>query len=274
MDALESYKPILAALALPPVPLLVLVLIGMRTMTNRRALGFFVILMSITLFWLTACSGFALWLQDFVLRAPPALRQEVVAQWKPDARAKPAPTAAATPRAIVVLGGGRERRATEYGVSSLSFESLERLRYGLWLSRETGLPVLFSGGVGWAEDGDPPEAEVAARIAREEFGRPLRWTETRSRDTRDNANLSVPMLQEAGVQELLLVTHAYHMPRAAREFEAAAAGKLRVVAAPMGRFTRADRPLLDWLPSARGFRQTHLLLRELLGLGFQRVVKP
>lgn len=273
MLALESAKPVLTALALPPVPLMLLVLIGIRLMTSRRGLGFFVILSSLALFWLSACSGMALWLQDFVLRPPPALRQEVVAQLKPDPRAKPAP-AAATPRAIVVLGGGRERRSSEYGVSNLKTDSLERLRYGLWLSRETGLPVMYSAGMGWEEEGEPPEAEVAARIARDEFQRPLRWTETRSRDTRENARLSVPLLEEAGVQEILLVTHAYHMPRAVREFEGAAAGRLRVVAAPLGRFTRSDRPLMDWLPSARGYRQTQVLLRELLGLGYQRIVKP
>jgi hypothetical protein len=70
---------------------------------------------------------------------------------KADAQAK-------RPVAIVVLGGGMEALAPEYGVSSLRATSLERLRYGIWLGRETGLPVAFSGGVGWAQLDAKPEA--------------------------------------------------------------------------------------------------------------------
>jgi hypothetical protein len=50
--------------------------------------------------------------------------------------------------AIVVLGGGRRLLAPEYGVATLTPRSIERLRYGVWLARETGLPLAFSGGVG------------------------------------------------------------------------------------------------------------------------------
>jgi uncharacterized SAM-binding protein YcdF (DUF218 family) len=151
-------------------------------------------------------------------------------------------------------------------MSNLQAKSLERLRYGLWLGRETGLPVAFSGGVGWAEEGDSPEAEVAARIARDEFNRPLRWTETRSHDTRENAALTVPLLREAGVREIVLVTHAFHMPRALRVFTTVAGTDIRVVPAPLGLVRPGDRPVLDWLPSGKGFMDVRDVLREMLGL--------
>ena len=73
--------------------------------------------------------------------------------------------AAKKPVAIVILGGGSEPFAPEYGVSSLQAASLERLRYGLWLAGETGAPVAFSGGVGHAQAGATQEA----RVARYEF---------------------------------------------------------------------------------------------------------
>lgn len=262
MYGLESLKPILTALALPPVPLILLVLFSARLLVNRRVLGFLMLLLTAALLWLSACTGVAVALQDFALRPPPALRTDAMVEWKTGQRGgSPTPNAA-----IVVLGGGRDRRAAEYGMSNLQPRSLERLRYGLWLGRETGLPVAFSGGVGWAEEGEFPEADVAARIARDDFNRPLRWTETRSHDTRENAALTVPMLREAGVHEIVLVTHAFHMPRAMRAFTAAAGADVRVIPAPIGLVRPGDRPVLDWLPSSKGFTDVRDILREMLGL--------
>ena len=101
------------------------------------------------------------------------------------------------PVAIVVLGAGVEPFAPEYGVSSLLYPSLERLRYGLWLARETGAPVAFSGGVGLGQPDAAAEAKVAAKIAAEEFNRPLRWQEEDSRDTRENATRTLALLKPA-----------------------------------------------------------------------------
>jgi uncharacterized SAM-binding protein YcdF (DUF218 family) len=262
MFELGNLKPFLTALALPPVPLILLVLFGARVMATRRAIGFLLTFLTCVLLWLSACSGIAVALQNFALRPPPVLRSDAIAEWKSGTRdGKPTPSTA-----IVVLGGGRDRRAAEYGVSNLQAPSLERLRYGLWLGRETGLPVAYSGGVGWGQEGEAPEAEVAARIARDEFNRPLRWTDARSRDTRENAALTVPMLREAGVREIIVVTHGYHIPRAMRVFNEQAGEDIRVIAAPIGLLVPGDRPVLDWLPSSHGFTQVRNVLRELLGL--------
>jgi uncharacterized SAM-binding protein YcdF (DUF218 family) len=171
--------------------------------------------------------------------------------------------------AIVVLGGGRESWAPEYGASSLGSWSLERLRYGLWLSRASGLGVGFSGGVGHAGEPGEAEAQVAARIAREEFGHPLRWVEDGSRDTRENAARTLALLRPRGVTDIVLVTQDWHMPRAQRAFEqaAAAAGmKLRVTPAPVGLAPRVELPLLRWLPSSEGFTLMRQVVRERIGL--------
>jgi len=193
------------------------------------------------------------------------LRMDDVADLKKQTQAAGAPQTA-----IVVLGGGRERRAPEFGMADLTRDSLARLRYGVWLSRETGLPVAYSGGVGWAGDADgPSEAEIAARVAERDFLRPLKWTEAQSRDTRENAGRTVPMLRAAGIRQIVLVTQAYHMPRSKRAFEeavAATGGGIRILPAPMGYFVQAERPVLRWLPSSEGFRQNRLMLHELLGL--------
>jgi uncharacterized SAM-binding protein YcdF (DUF218 family) len=168
--------------------------------------------------------------------------------------------------AIVVLGGGRRLLAPEYGISTLKPRTIERLRYGLWLGRETGLPIAFSGGVGLGAPAGPTEAEIAARIAEREYGRSLRWLETESRDTRENATKTVALLQAQGIEQIVLVTHGYHMPRALRNFQRAAEGSaMRIIAAPMGMPGSARLQALDWLPSVEGFEQTRLALHEWLG---------
>jgi uncharacterized SAM-binding protein YcdF (DUF218 family) len=54
---------------------------------------------------------------------------------------------ARTARAIVIPGGGVRRNALEYGGDTVGQFTLERVRYGAWIARRTGLPVLVSGGV-------------------------------------------------------------------------------------------------------------------------------
>lgn len=266
---IETWKPVLTALLLPPVPLLLAVLLGAGLMRSRRRGGGLVIAVSVGLLWLSACSGFARAIEPLLLTSYPALDTQRIAALRAEAR--PVSPARATDRghsdvAILVLGGGVEPYAPEYGMSNLSSHSLASLRYGLWLSRETGWPVGFSGGTGWANRGAAAEAEVAARIAAQEYGRPLRWVESSSRDTRENARLSVPLLRAAGVRHVLLVTRGWHMPRAMALFDEAAADTgLRIEAAPMGLATQTDIPALSWLPTSAGFERLRLVLREWLG---------
>lgn len=253
---LESWKPLLTALLLPPVPLLVLVLIGARLIPARRGAGWFIVIASVVLLWLSSCSGSARFLSQTVLRPPPALGPERIKALKADTK---------TPTAIVVLGGGLEPYAPEYGAANLRYPSLERLRYGLWLARETGLPVAFSGGVGWAQPDAPAEARIAGRIAAAEFGRPIKWFEDASRDTRENASHSVALLRQSGIRHIVLVTHGVHMPRALHAFEAAAQGEMQIEPAPMGLAQQVDLPALGWLPSTMGTIDVRAILRELIG---------
>ena len=253
---LESWKPLVTAILLPPVPLLLLVLIGARLMLPRRGSGWLVIMTGTALLWLTACSGTARLLSQFVLHPPPALSADRIMVLKSLGKSS---------TAIVVLGGGMEPFAPEYGVSSLRHPSLERLRYGIWLSRQTGLPLAFSGGVGWGQPDAEPEARIAARIAAIEFGLPLRWIEDNSRDTRENAARTVALLRPVGIKNIVLVTHGWHMPRALHAFERAAGGGVQIEAAPMGLAQGIDLATLTWIPSPSGMHEVRNVLRELAG---------
>jgi uncharacterized SAM-binding protein YcdF (DUF218 family) len=101
---------------------------------------------------------------------------------------------------------------------------------------------------------------------RDEYSLEPRWLEPRSRDTEENAQLTMPMLMSDGVEHVILVTHALHMPRALRQFEKAAAGQIQITPAPVSELSLDDIPLLNWMPSGSGMKAMHAALHELIGL--------
>jgi uncharacterized SAM-binding protein YcdF (DUF218 family) len=260
MLGIDFVKPFLAALLLPPVPWLVLIVLGAWQWNRRRWLGLPLLVLGLALEWASATTGAANLVARVLLNPPPAL-QDV------GRLAAPLPAGRSV---IVVLGGGRATVA-EYPEASLSPYSIERLRYGIWLSRETGLPWGFSGGLSPGSDPGPTEAAIATRIARDEFRHPLQWAEDRSRDTHENAVQTVDLLRrQGGVGRVVLVTHDLHMPRAFGHFQRArdAAGlRFDLVAAPVGQSRPGPSPSFsDFYPSAQGIARTRYALREWLGL--------
>jgi len=182
-----------------------------------------------------------------------------------EARTRPLePGMAGTAQAIVVLGGGRLANAPEYGGTEIpGYLELARLRYAARLQRETGLPVLTSGG---RPDGaGEPEADSMARSLREDFGVPVAWREGRSNNTAQNAAFAAAILGRQGIRRILLVTDAMHMPRAQAIF---AATGLQVVAAPTVFFSRDRLDFLQFLPDGEGLRRSHYALHEWLGLAW------
>jgi uncharacterized SAM-binding protein YcdF (DUF218 family) len=168
------------------------------------------------------------------------------------------------PQAIVVLGNGRYAEAPEYDMEdTVSAQGLERLRYAAYLQRKTGLPILVSGGAAGGEDS--AEAEHMQAVLTQDFHANVKWVERESRNTMENARLSQLLLAADKVRHIYLVTHAWHMRRAARAFESVG---LKVTPAPTGFHTlgRAVRMSGAYLPSAQGMYYTSLALHERLGL--------
>lgn len=166
-------------------------------------------------------------------------------------------------QAIVVLGGGRYREAPEYGGDTVGHETLARLRYAAKLQRESGRPILVTGG---RPDGvGLSEAETMRRVLVGEFAVPVRWVEGESDNTRENALYSAQLLKRAGVTRVLLVTHAWHMPRAARSFEQAG---IAVSPAPT-LFHREPMTPLDFLP--KGYSGARYAMHEWIGLVWYRL---
>ncbi len=253
---LQAWKPALAAFLLPPVPFIALTLWGTWRVSRRRAGGWLLAWLGAAGLWFMGTEALGTLFERTINRSPPALEAAAVAALK----GQPG-------TAIVVLGGGRRLLAPEYGISGLKPRTAERLRYGIHLARQTGLPLAVTGGVP-DPDGGPSEAEVAARVARQEYGFALRWEERQARDTRDNALRTVAMLRRDGITHIVLVTEAYHMQRALLHFTHAAAqglAPLRITPAPMDvPVDGALRPL-DWTPSIAGYETVRLHLHEVLG---------
>jgi uncharacterized SAM-binding protein YcdF (DUF218 family) len=263
-DSLAPYLPYLLALVLPPGAFIVLLLVGLRQLRPRRGLGLVILFFACLGLWLGSTTGFAWVTQSFVLKTPPALGPLDLDALKEQAQAQVKGDPAV---AIVVLGGGLQPRSPDYRLSDLSPAGLERLRYGVWLSRTTGLPLAYSGGIPWGlPSSSTPEARVAERIVQEEYGAKLRWVEDNSRDTRENAGRTALLLRQAGVRKIVLVTHVWHMPRAQRAFADALAGTgMQVQPAPMGLLNPSRSALEAWLPSIDGLVENRLAWREWLG---------
>ncbi len=168
-------------------------------------------------------------------------------------------------QAIVVLGSGLELDQPEYGGDTAGERTLLRLRYGALLAKRFDLPLLVTGGR--PKNATQTEAAVMADILEREFAVKVRWQEGESRNTAENASLSAAILRDAGIRRIVLVTQAFHMPRAARLFRAAG---LEVVPAPTHFKTAGRSPLgpLDLLPQSNALRNSYFALHEWLGIAW------
>lgn len=183
----------------------------------------------------------------------------------PQVEAEPLPPdAPPSCAAVVVLGGGVDAHAPEYGGPSLDENTLVRLRYGAWLARRHGLPIMVSGGQVTAP---PAEAPVMARALEEEFGVEARWVEDRSRNTLENARHAAELLREAGIERPCVVTDGRHIDRAMQAF--ALAGMPGAVAAPTAAPEERDLGWTDFIPSTGGLEASKRLLYEWLGERWQ-----
>ena len=130
--------------------------------------------------------------------------------------------------------------------------------------------ILITGGNAFPQDGVLPEAHYIAQIL-QEWGVPeaALIVEQQSRNTRQNATASAQLLKKRGLKSVLLVTSAYHMPRAAGTFRTLG---LDILPSPTGfkAVNRNQPKLLDWIPTLEGFYRFGRAFREYLGLAVYR----
>jgi uncharacterized SAM-binding protein YcdF (DUF218 family) len=172
-------------------------------------------------------------------------------------------------QAIVVLSAGRHENNPEYANQDIpDYIALARLRYAAKLYRDTGLPILVSGGLGSKSMQVDTLADGLAHALEYEFGIPARWREQTSRNTRENAEYSAKILKATGITHILLVTDAMHMRRAKVAFTQTG---MKVTCAPTLFFSREGMTFFSYLPSAEGLRRSHYAIYEWLGLIWYRI---
>jgi uncharacterized SAM-binding protein YcdF (DUF218 family) len=172
--------------------------------------------------------------------------------------------------AIVVLSSNSYKDAPEYGHDTVGDATLERIRYGAYLYRKTGLPLVVSGGHVLDSTGESLASEMAESL-QNDFGVKQVWLEEHSHTTAENALFTAQLLKSKGIDTVLLVTHAYHMPRAVAIFEKSG---VKVVPAPTALSVQhnGDEPaIMLWMPSAAAMYGSYMALHELVGLVWYRL---
>jgi uncharacterized SAM-binding protein YcdF (DUF218 family) len=240
---------LIAAFLLPPLNLLLLGVAGLLLWRRRPVIARWLVAASLVLLWLLSTPYVAGSLLRLLEGEPAAL----------DVKTQPAD-------AIVVLGAGSYLNAPEYGADTVGVDSLARLRYAARLQRETGKPVLVSGGTPLGNA--LSEAEQMKAVLENEFRVPVKWTESASNNTLENARLSQGILSPAGVRRIYLVTHAWHMPRSVLAFRSAG---FEVVPAPTIYTLTQPLSLLDFLPSADALQTSQRFMHEVIGMLWYRL---
>ena len=237
----------LASLLLPPGGNAVLALLGLVLLVRFRVLG-------IALLSLSAVSLYAL--STPLVADALSARLENVSPYPLKARG------AHRAGAIVVLGGGRNEYSPEYGGQTVSWASLQRVRYAARLQQKTKLPILVTGGS--FEDGTGDEATLMKDALTEDFKATVRWIEGRARTTEENARNSAKLLKADGIDTVYVVSHAAHLRRAATAFERHG---IRVIPAPTAyrRGASGTPGPLDYFPSADALDESADVLHEWLG---------
>ena len=183
---------------------------------------------------------------------------------------------------LVILGGGTvagapDAQALSQGTAaqpasvpaSLGAESAVRVLYGFRIAKATDLPVIISGGSPLKTAGTESEA-AAARQLLVSLGlqQSKIHIETSSRTTWENA-INVHRLFNP--RTIILVTSAYHMPRAVFCFRKQG---IAVIPAPTG--YQIDRPALSsffrFLPDISALRDSTIAIKERAGLFVYRVL--
>jgi uncharacterized SAM-binding protein YcdF (DUF218 family) len=166
---------------------------------------------------------------------------------------------------IVVLGGVEDARADPPRELAGLNEAAERVTEAVALARRyPAARVLFAGGSGAIFTEEAPEATSMARLL-EGLGiaRERTTLESRSRDTYENAVFAKRLADPAPGQRWLLVTSAWHMPRALGCFRQAG-----FAVEPWPVDYRTSGRIELWLNRSipDGLKQMDFVVREYVGL--------
>jgi len=239
---LFTLKKLITKLILPPLGFLLVALFGLMILKRWPRTGRALLWSSLAAILLLATPAVSKLLVQSLIVVPPF-----------------EPAHATGAQAIVILGGGLRHGTPEYGDTPTHY-TLDRIRFGATVARQTRLPILVSGG---AAEEQTPEATSMAATLQNEFNVPVRWLEPRARDTEDNLQFTAEMLKVEGIHTVILVTHDFHMRRSLAHCETVA---LKCIPAPVSlRGSNGDPSWVYQLPDAYSLHMSALALHEIVG---------
>ncbi|MET0048953.1 MAG: YdcF family protein [Sedimenticola sp.] len=170
--------------------------------------------------------------------------------------------------AIVVLSGDRKTRAPEFGTDTVGSLTLQRIRYAAWLHRRTKLPLYVSGG--GAKEDRSSLAHIMREVLEDEFDVTVSGIEDESGDTQAQAINVSEILSKEGKQHILLVSHAWHLPRAIGAFHQAG---LQTTPAPtsFGHHPKKSVSPVLFVMSANAFQTSAFAVHELFGIAWYKI---
>jgi uncharacterized SAM-binding protein YcdF (DUF218 family) len=208
------------------------------------------------------------------LASMPVVADYLIGSVKALAGAIPILPSEGPPGAIIVLSAdyrGSDTPGQSYTVGPLT---LERLAEAAREERRLGLPVLVSGGR--PHGINDSLAGMMSTALQDDFRVSVRWRETRSLNTYENAAFSTDILRRAGVQSALLITHCRDMARALWSFYAVGYPVIPAICsgqrAGIGRLARETEPLSvsSFFPKVPALLTSYRALHELIGLAWYR----
>jgi len=190
---------------MPPTVFIVLTLFGAVMALRWRRLGLIVCITSAACLYVLSTPLCSYWLLASAAELPD----------------RPRPPMGAA-QAIVVLSGDVQQGSEANGSARIGLLTAERLMDAARLYRALHLPVLVSGGRVAGSTGSL--AELMSETLENAFGVPVKWREEQAATTYENARNSARLLRQSGIKTVVVVTQAWHMPRALWSFEKADRG--------------------------------------------------
>jgi len=166
---------------------------------------------------------------------------------------------------IIMLGGGATLDTPNIGgAGHLYGSSANRLLTAVQLYQQLKVPIIVSGGKVLETTGN--EAEITARTLAN-LGVPYEqiMIENKSLNTTQNAEFTKVLIDKHGFKKPILVTSAFHMERAVRQFSKA--GQI-TTPFPTDYQVNVESRLTAYqlLPSAAALIDTQLAIKEYIGL--------
>jgi len=212
---------------------------------GRKKVAVLSILASISVLWVCATPAFSNYLLDSLeQKYPPVMLENLP---KVDA--------------IVILGGAVGGIAYKDNLLNLDM-SVDRVFYGMELYKKEKAPkIILSGG---SILGEISEAEMMANLLQKfKVDENDILLETDSRNTHENAINTLEITQQHNINQVILVTSAFHMRRALATFRSL--GIDAVPAATDYNVQYSEFRILNWLPDALYLHRTTYSFKEYMG---------